>query len=152
VCPDFPKIPTPAEVKESAKDALTEQGYTTARATYHDDYLRAIDPAEGVHVPTALGTEEDVYVSELGVPHYIEGYIDLQQMAAGDVVVIAQDMSLVTPVDYKRYHAEEYSGVQTYPQLFIRTKPARYGIRIRLNQTAGVIRSFPYQFFIRRVV
>jgi len=108
------------------------------------------DPIEGTLSPAALGTEYDVVVSEVGVSHYLEGWIDLSAMAAGDAVEIAYYVSLVTPVSYKLYAKETYSDAQAIPALHIVTLPARYGIKVTLKQTAGTLRSFPYQIFRRR--
>jgi len=110
------------------------------------------EPIEGTLSPAVLGTEYDVAKSEVGVSHYLEGWIDVSEMAAGDEVVITYYVSLVTPVAYKKYASETLSGVQDNPAFHLVTRPARYGIKVTLNQTAGTLRSFPFQFFRRRIV
>jgi len=96
------------------------------------------------------GTEQNLVLSELGVQHHLEGFLDLSPMVAGDVVVVRQYMSLVTPVSYVKYAEETYSDAQALPLLFITTKVAKYGLRVTIQQTAGTYKTFTYQFFTRR--
>lgn len=138
------------------EDADFEAG-TGARKARIDrlDIIEAFDtPIEGTHTPSALNTEEDVILDEpVGDPlRYLEGFIDLTNMAAGDTVVLREYLSLVTPVSYVQYAEETYSDAQALPALYVRTKPGRYGIRVSLEQTAGTIKDFPFQFFRKRVV
>ena len=102
---------------------------------------------------TADGTEQNLILDEVaGDPsRFLEGMVDLNNMAAGDAVTIRQYLSLVTPVAYRKYAEESYSGAQTMPALFIVSKSGRYGIKVTLQQTAGTYRVFPYQFFRRRI-
>lgn len=135
------------------EDASFEAGTGTRKARI--DRLANIEAFEAAieGSVTADGTEQNVVLDEVaGNPsRYLEGYIDLNNMAAGDTVVIRQYMSLVTPVAYRKYAEETYTGAQTLPGLFIVTKPGRYGIRLTLQQTAGTYRSFQYQFFRKRI-
>jgi len=119
--------------------------------------IEAFDaPVEG----TASFLTTDVYpktvtivLSEVGVVHRVECYVDLSELAAGESLFVEEAMSIVTPVSYKDYAVEEYSGVQTLPMLFVVTKPARYGLRVNLRMDAAPAadRSFPYQWFRKRV-
>ncbi|MEM2587952.1 MAG: hypothetical protein QXV23_06595 [Candidatus Bathyarchaeia archaeon] len=99
------------------------------------------------------GTEKVVVLDEIsGNPQrYLEGYVDLTPMASGDTIVIRQYMKISATGDYVKYAEESYSGAQSLPLLYITTKPARYGIKITIQQTAGTNRTFTYQFFRRRV-
>ncbi|MEM2568168.1 MAG: hypothetical protein QXH20_06855 [Candidatus Bathyarchaeia archaeon] len=99
------------------------------------------------------GTEKDVVLDEpSGNPsRFLEGYIDLSPMASGDTVVIRQYMKISAAGGYVKYAEETYSGAQSLPLLYIVTKPAKYGIKITAQQTAGTNRTFTYQFFRRRV-
>jgi len=132
----------------------TFEASTGARATRIDRLanIEAFDtPIEGTL--TADGTEQNVVLDEVtGNPsRFLEGYIDFVNMAAGDTVVIRQYVSVVTPVAYRQYATETYSGAQAMPMLFVVSKSGRYGIRVTLQQTAGTMRDFPYQFFRRRI-
>jgi len=121
------------------------------RAARIDRIPAAIDAIEGTHTPSGINVEETVVEQTLGVLFFLEGFIDLSNLASGDAVTIAEDISLVTPISYKRYASEDYSGPQALPALYIVTKPARHALRIRLNQTAGTVRAFPYAFYVRRI-
>jgi len=134
------------------EDASFEAGTGTRKALI--DRLASMEafdtPIEGTL--TADGTEQTIVLDEIsGNPQrFLEGYIDLSNMASGDTVVIRYYVSLTSPVDYKKYAEETYSGAQSLPLLYITTKPARYGIKVTLQQTAGTYRTFKYQFFRRR--
>ena len=96
------------------------------------------------------GTEQELANSELGVQHQIEGMVDLTPLALGDTVVVRVYMSIKTPVSYAKYAEEIYSGPVSPSLLFICTKVAKYGLKVTIQQTAGIHRTFNYQFFIRR--
>uniref|UniRef100_A0A6M3LXN2 Uncharacterized protein n=1 Tax=viral metagenome TaxID=1070528 RepID=A0A6M3LXN2_9ZZZZ len=117
-----------------------------------DSLLAGIVPIEGTCEPAILDTITEVVKQELGVLFYLEGHIDLSVMEAGDAITLSESISIVTPVDYKKYADSDYSGVQALPLLYVETKPGRYGVKVELTQTAGVVRVFPYQFFVKRVV
>jgi len=140
------------------EDASFEAG-TGARKAALDRLpnIEAFDtPTEG----TASFLTTDIYpktvtiaLSEVGVVHRVECYVDLSELAAGESLVVTEAMSIVSPVSYVNYAEETYSGVQTLPMLFVVTKPARYGLRIQLRMDAAPAadRSFPYQWFRKRV-
>jgi len=134
------------------EDASFEAGTGTRKALI--DRLAAIeafdDPIEGS--VTMDGTEINVVLDEItGNPQrYLEGYIDLSPMAAGDTIIIRQYMKITATGAYVKYAEETYSGAQDLPLLYITTKPGRYGIRITAQQTAGTYRTLTYQFFRRR--
>jgi len=94
-----------------------------------------------------------IALSEVGVIHRLEGYIDLSALVAGESIKVTQYMSIVTPVDYKKYAEYTYSGAQSLPMLHVLTRPARYGLKIDLTMDAAPAadRSFQYQFFRKRV-
>lgn len=117
-----------------------------------DQILAGIAPIEGTCEPSALDEVTQVVLQELGVLFYLEGHIDLSVMEAGDAITLSESISIVTPVDYKEYAASDYSGVQALPLLYVETKPGKYGVKVELTQTAGVVKTFPYQFFVKRVV
>jgi hypothetical protein len=135
------------------EDASFEAGTGTRKSRI--DRLANIEafdtPIEGTL--TVDGTEQNIVLDEItGNPsRYLEGYIDLSNMASGDTIVIREYMKIKSDGGYVKYAEETYSGAQTLPLLHILTKPGRYGIKITLQQTAGTYRNFPYQFFRKRI-
>ena len=92
----------------------------------------------------ANGTEQTV-VEYSGLGKII-GYIDLQNMQAGDTVVIRMYVKLKSDGNYKKYDEGTYTGVQSKPVIYIRPKESHYGVKVTLQQTAGVMREFDYNF------
>jgi len=140
------------------EDADFEAGTGTRKVRI--DRLGSIEAFDAPVEGTASFLTTDVYpktvtiaLSEIGVIHRIECYVDLSQLAAGESLVVEEAMSIVTPVSYVNYAEETYTGVQTLPMLFITTKPARYGLRVnlRMDTAPAADRSFPYQWFRKRV-
>jgi len=98
---------------------------------------------------TADGTEQDVVeLTELGT---LEGWIDLSNMQAGDSVTIREYVRLKSGGTYRLYDSATYTGAQTKPALHVVKLPTRYGLKVTLEQTAGVNRDYDYNFF-RRVL
>ncbi len=92
---------------------------------------------------TADGTEQTlVEFTELGK---MEGYVDLSNLTPGDTVILRQYQK-VSAV-YRQYAEESYSGVQALPAVYITPKSGKDGIKITLQQTAGILRAFTYCFF-----
>jgi len=93
----------------------------------------------------ADGTEQ--VVVETRTPGRVMGYIDLQEMAPGDTVVIRQYIRVRPDGAFKKYAEESFSGAQDVPIIYIRPKEsANNGIRVTLQQTAGVMRSYDFHF------
>jgi len=135
------------------EDASFEAG-TGARKTLIDRLgsMEAFDtPIEGTVAMT--GAEDTVVVDEIaGNPlRHLDGYIDLSPMGSGDTVIIRQYIKISATGDYVKFAEETFSGVQPLPLLHILTLPARYGIKVTMQQTSGTNRTFTYQFFRRRV-
>jgi len=96
------------------------------------------------------GGEQILGQSELGVQHQIEGMVDLTPLALGDTVVVRVYMNIKTPISYAKYAEETYSGPVSPSLLFICTKVAKYGLKVTIQQTAGIYIIVNYQFFVRR--
>jgi len=106
---------------------------------------------EGVGTLTADGTEQ--IVREItNIVGKVHAYIDLSNMASGDTVVIREYIMIKEGGSYIKYHEETYSGAQVLPLLHIIMKPAKYGLKITLQQTAGTYRTFDWETFIERAV
>jgi hypothetical protein len=88
---------------------------------------------------------EQVVLEYIGLGR-VFGYIDLQNMVEGDEVVIRQYMRLKPGGAFKRYAQASFSGVQTDPVVYIQPKEVDYGVRVTLQQIAGVFKSFDFNF------
>jgi hypothetical protein len=129
------------------EDADFESGTGTRKAIL-SKLLGSLSPIEGTL--TADGTEQTVVSRTDTVEFQLDGYIDLTNLATGDSVVIREYMQIKSGGSYIKYAEGTYSGAQPLPLLHIVTKPAVYGLKITLQQTAGTYRSFDYQFYVRR--
>lgn len=97
---------------------------------------------------TADGTEQTVV--EMTTLGELEGWIDLANMAGGDTVVIKSYARIKSGGTYRLHASATYTGVQSSPALHVAKLPARHGLKITLQQTAGTNRDFDYTFFRRR--
>ena len=120
---------------------------TAARAAKIDEIFTFEELGFGTL--TADGTEQTVVeVTTIGTH---EGYIDLANMQAGDSVTIREYIRLKSGGTYRLYDSATYTDAQTKPALHLVKLPTKYGIRVTLEQTAGVNRDYDYNFF-RRVL
>lgn len=76
----------------------------------------------------------------------VMGYVDLRNMQLGDQVTIRQYMRVAEGGLYQLYAQEVYGNAQPIPIIYITPKETDYGIRITLQQIAGVLREFEYNF------
>lgn len=92
--------------------------------------------------------------SELGEPHFLEGYIDLSNLVEGEPVDIIFSMLIESGGTYKEYAKETYDGAPDQPLLYVVTRPAVYGIKVEghMESAPAADRTLPYQFLVRRVV
>jgi len=90
----------------------------------------------------ADGTEQ--VLVEITYLAKIMGYVDLSKMKDGDRVILRQYVKIG---DWKLYKKEEYAGKQIEPIIYITPKVSKKGVRVTLQQIAGIYRTFPYQFF-----
>lgn len=91
----------------------------------------------------ADGNEQTlVEFTELGI---IDGYINLSNLAFGDTAVIRQYQKVYGT--YGQYAEESYSGVQALPAIYITPKSGKDGVKITIQQTAGILRTFAHCFF-----
>ena len=118
--------------------------FTTARAAKMDKIQDFVEEAFGSLLMD--GTEQTVreILTTINKLHY---FVDLTPMLAGDTVVVRQYMQILTAGSFIKYAEETYSEAQSLPLLYVVTKPARYGIRITLQQTLGTNRTFDWETF-----
>jgi len=77
------------------------------------------------------------------------GYIDLANLEAGDTVALRLYARVRQNGSWRMYGQEVYTGVQGQPLIFITPKPETHGLRVTLQQTAGIPRIVDYEFFRR---
>lgn len=75
----------------------------------------------------------------------LSGYIDLSNMLVGDIVIIRMYARIFGV--WRLYHDETYSGVQTLPLIYITPKPKSEGVRVSIQQTAGLYKMISYEFY-----
>ena len=93
----------------------------------------------------ADGTEQTL-AEAVGLMTF-EGYVDLANMEVGDTVIIREYVKLKSEGTYRLFDSATYSDAQTKPALHVVKLPAKYGIKVTLEQTAGVNRDYDYNFF-----
>jgi hypothetical protein len=118
--------------------------YTAARAAKIDKVQDFAEEATGTLSATGA---EDIIKEIADTVNKLHCFADLTNMQAGDSVTVRQYMKIKSGGSYILYAEETYSGVQTLPMLYIVTKPARYGIKITLEQTAGTNRDYDWETF-----
>lgn len=91
----------------------------------------------------ANGTEQTMM--EVAQVEEISGYIDLSAMQAGDTVQIRQYVKVDS--EFKLYASEPYNGAQSSPALYFPKKISATGMKITLQQTAGIYRRYPHAFY-----
>jgi hypothetical protein len=99
-------------------------------------------------VLTADGSEQ-VLFSGTGPGRY-SGYIDFSSMVGGDVTII-REYILINGI-YKVYHTESYTGMPTDLVLSISPKESISGVQLTLQQTAGILRDYAYQFIVEEII
>jgi len=90
----------------------------------------------------ADGTEQ--IVSEISEPTKFSGYISLAQMQAGDIVKLRQYTKLFAT--WEQYAEEKYEDIQPSPVVYFTPKIIPSSLRVTLEQTAGIMRTFDYKF------
>ena len=142
-CEDISDSVWTHDVRDLTQEVSTDLSPITSRL---DKVPAMADPYEGV--TTMNGSEQVMVVSENGVQHYLEGFIDLSNVVLGDTVVIRQYVKIRGNGDYIKRYEQEYSGPFDKPLATFDTRMAKYGIKVTLQQTAGVYRTIPWQFFL----
>jgi len=86
--------------------------------------------------------------SEQTIIEYVGGrlslYIDLSNMGAGDTITVRQYMRVKPTGTYAKYWEEEYKDAQPNPIIYVVPKETFVGIKVTLQQTAGVMRAFDW--------
>ncbi len=103
---------------------------------------------------TADGNEQTLYIDDepLGCTMGRRLYVDLDAMAGGDTTVIRvyhrlSDGGGLQLLDYNSYTGADGGLANGIKLIAIDLGPYRHGIEITLEQTAGVNRPYPFEFF-----
>lgn len=118
--------------------------YTAARAAKIDKIQDFVEEASGTL--TATGSEDTIKEITATI-NKLHCFIDLTNIEAADSITVRQYMTIKAAGSPVKYAEEVYAGVQSLPMLYIITKPARYGIKITLEQTAGTNRDYDWETF-----
>jgi len=140
------------------EDADFESGTGTRKARIDRlaNMFAELDPLEGsVYFLTtdSYPEEKTVVDSTLGVPHKLEGFVDLSDVDGS--IDVMQYMQIQSGGSYRKYAEELYeeADVSNLPALYVVSKPGRYGIKITLKRDTAPSRNvvYPYQIFRRRI-
>ena len=132
--------------RASPSDILSDPTYKVDAK----NLLYAQSPIEGTATPSNLNVETTVVEVTPGVPAYLEGYIDASALESGDTIVVKWYVQIQSGGSYLLIDQQTYDGPLDNPAIYVITAPATYGLKITITQTAGTVRSFPYQFFLRK--
>jgi hypothetical protein len=104
---------------------------------------------------TADGTEQTLYIDNepLGCMNVPTGFIDLDNMLAGDAIVLRIYYRIRDGGSLKLWASGTYSGVDGgladgQKLIEFASMPNRHGIQITLEQTAGTNRDYDWEIFI----
>ena len=116
------------------------------------DALLALSSTGGIL--TADGSEQTLHIDNepLGCTMGRRLYIDLDAMAGGDTTVIRvyhrlSDGGNLQLLDYNSYAGADGGLANSIKLIAIELGPYRHGIQVTLEQTAGVNRTYPFEFF-----
>lgn len=95
---------------------------------------------------------QEVTVVELGPfsdDWMVEGYIDVSQLASGDVLEIREYIAL-DGSNYRLFLQTQIAGPATEPAIRFHTKTlhANMKYKVTVTQTAGMPRNVPYYFIV----
>jgi hypothetical protein len=101
-------------------------------------------------VLTATGGEDVVLEYTDSEPFKIQGWINLKNMAAGDVVVVTQSFTLQSDTEPSIFARRTYKDVQSQPLIHITPREILKSVKITLQQTGGTLKQYPFEFYIGR--
>jgi len=91
-----------------------------------------------------------VYSESCAQPYLFSGaHIDLSTMAGVDSITITIQKQLSASGGYVNHDQMVYTGPQpsSHPSIYIPSIPDVYGVRITMQQTAGVLRTINCEFY-----
>jgi len=96
---------------------------------------------------TADGTEQTIDTLSPGVPGFAFWYVDLENMASGDTVVIREKVDVDNDGTFEQFQDVTYSDAQTNPvvsQSANLLTLTNVDVKITLEQTGGTNRDYPF--------
>ena len=103
---------------------------------------------------TADGNEQTLYINNapLGIFRPVVIYIDLDNMAGGDTTDIRVYYRITAGgglqlLDFAQYVGVDGGLANSIKLISIDLSPARFGVQITLQQTAGVNRTYRWEYF-----
>ena len=102
--------------------------------------------SKGSVTPAALDVETDVVsIVAQGEIYMVEGYLDLVNLEAADVLVVREYIS-ADDANERQYATNSYSGSQSGPIVRFHTKTTQGPYKVTIEQTAGIERAVLYWF------
>lgn len=98
---------------------------------------------------TALSTYQNIINISRADPYptYVEGWINLSNMAANDAINIRERIWINS--SHIEFEEQNVSNVQGDPALHFHSKFSPKGIySVRMNQSVGTLREYPYHFVV----
>jgi hypothetical protein len=99
-------------------------------------------------VLTATGGEDVVLEYADSEPFKIQGWINLKNMAAGDVVAVTESFTLQNDTQPSIFAMRTYKDAQSQPLIHITPREILKGVKVTIQQTSGTLKSFPYEFYV----
>ena len=93
---------------------------------------------------SATVTTEHTLTTQTGNKFYM-AYVDLTNMAAGDIVEIRVSLIIKSAGSHILYYLGTYSGVQGNPLVYIPTLPSDISWKLTLKQTTGTSRNYDWR-------
>lgn len=101
----------------------------------------------GAETVLLTGMEELICEQPGGTPSQISGYVDLRNLAHGDVVVIRFYVKVKAAGAWGLCYEESYSNSSSPPIVHIAKRPENHGLKVSIQQTAGPPKIIDYEFF-----
>lgn len=143
------------DISSKIDTLLTDVGYegltalanklTAARAGFLDRITNLTRPQSGTQATTNALAVVGAAIAET-VPFKVSGFLSLDQMQAGDIFLVTEEIRDQDDATYREYARTSYSDAQTSPMVWFEPKVCQ-GWRIKIQRTAGVDRNVSYQFF-----
>jgi len=93
------------------------------------------------------GAEQTLLEQPDGIVSRVSGYIDLTNLAGGDTLIIRMYIRVVSGGAWRLYHQDGYNGPVAPAVVHVVERPENHGLRLTLQQTAGVNKVIDYEFY-----
>jgi len=113
--------------------------------------IRDKEDYTGSVTPSALNTETTVIeVGGYSDDFIVEGYIDVANLAEGEVLEIREYIA-IDGTNYRLFEKAEITGVYETPAIRFHSKLfyKSFKYKVTIIQKSGTLRSFPYAFIVQ---